>query len=397
MSPPPDPRPGPRPDLGPDLPREADVVVVGGGINGMCAAIHLARMGVGTLVLDGGGHPGTTTNAGSLHVQMQSRFIRLETPERVAALKRHLSLYVMAVRAWEALAADLDADIELKVEGGLMLAETPEQYEFLADKCREEQRLGLRVEMLDRAALDRVAPYLGPNAIGAEFCADEGKMNTLLANPAIERAAVAAGAAVVRRTPVTGLAVDGTGFRVTTPAGTVRCGRVVNAAGGAAGAIAAMLGVRLPVESEPLHMNVTEAVAPRIGHLVQHADRQLTLKQSVGGNVIIGGGRPAFFDPRSGRPSVFRRSIEGNLALALHICPWLSDVRLIRTWAGVNAKTDGRPVLGEVPGVPGFFVLVSGDAGYSLGPISGQLLAEVMTGRAPAYDVSDFGFARFGG
>jgi len=378
------------------LPREADVVVAGGGINGMCAAIHLARAGVGVVVLDGGGNPGTTTNAGSLHVQMQSRFIRLETPARVAAVKRHLGLYVLAVEDWLALASDLDCDIELKVEGGIMLAETPEQYAFLAAKCEEERRLGLDVGMLGRDDLDRIAPYLGPNAVGAEFCAHEGKMNTLLANPAIERLALRLGVEVRRRAPVTGLERSGNGWTVRTPAGEVRCGRVVDAAGGAAGEVAAMAGVRLVVDSEPLHMNVTETVAPRIGHLVQHADRQLTLKQSVGGNVIIGGGRPAYFDPRTGRPAVYRRSIEGNLALALHICPWLADVRLIRTWGGVNAKTDGRPVLGEVPGTPGFFVAVSGDAGYSLGPVTGRLLAEMMTGRQTSWDVSEFGIGRFG-
>ncbi|MDW8398891.1 MAG: FAD-dependent oxidoreductase, partial [Acetobacteraceae bacterium] len=169
------------------LPAEADVCILGGGIMGLCTALALAREGVGVVVLDGGGHPGSTTNAGSLHVQMQSRFIRLETPARVSAVKRHLPLYVRAVEAWRALAAGLDTDIELSVEGGLMLAETPEQYAFLSAKCAEEERLGLPVGMLDRAALERLAPWIGPAAIGAEFCAIEGKMNTLLANPAIER------------------------------------------------------------------------------------------------------------------------------------------------------------------------------------------------------------------
>ncbi|MFN6954703.1 MAG: NAD(P)/FAD-dependent oxidoreductase [Acetobacteraceae bacterium] len=375
-------------------PAETDVCVAGGGIMGLCAALALAREGIGVVVLDGGGHPGTTTNAGSLHVQMQSRFIRLETPERVAAVKRHMALYVRAVAEWQALAARLDTDIELTVEGGLMLAETPEQYAFLAAKCTEEQRLGLPVEMLDRAALDRVAPWIGPAAIGAEFCAIEGKMNTLLANPAIERAVRAAGAVLLKRTPVTMARREGSGFLVETPRGTLRCGRLLLAAGGETGRLAALFGLRIPVESEPLHMNITEPVAVRIKHLVQHADRQLTLKQARTGQVIIGGGRPATFT--RGRPSVLRESLEGNLALALHIAPWLSEARLLRTWGGVNAKTDGMPVLGEAPGIPGLFLAVSGDAGYSLGPLSGVLLAEAMTGRASSYPIADFTPGRFG-
>jgi glycine/D-amino acid oxidase-like deaminating enzyme len=376
------------------LPREADVCIAGGGIMGLCTALALAREGVGVVVLDGGGHPGTTTNAGSLHVQMQSRFIRMETPARVAAVKRHLGLYVRAVAEWQALAARLATDIELSVEGGLMLAETPEQYAFLAAKCAEEQRLGLPVEMLGRAALERLAPWIGPAAIGAEFCAIEGKMNTLLANPAIERAVRSAGAVLVKRTPVVAARREGAGFVVETPRGSLRCGRLVLAAGGETGRLAALFGLCIPVESEPLHMNITEPVAVRIRHLVQHADRQLTLKQARSGQVIIGGGRPAAFV--RGRPAVLRRSMEGNLALALHIAPWLGAARLLRTWAGVNAKTDGLPVLGEAPGTPGLFLAVAGDAGYSLGPVSGLLLAEAMAGRAPSYPLLDFTPARFG-
>jgi glycine/D-amino acid oxidase-like deaminating enzyme len=378
------------------LPRESDVVIIGGGILGLMLALFLARDGVEVVVLDRGAYSGTTVNAGSLHVQMQSRFIRLETPARVEAVRRHQMMYVEAVRAWQALAAELDTDIELIAAGGLMLAETPEQLEFLAQKCALEKRIGLDVHMLSAAEVQSVAPYLSAEVIGAEFCAEEGKINTLIANPALERAARKAGAVILRPATVTAIESRAGGFTVHSDRGAIACARLVNAAGGGAGAIALMLGHHLPVESEPLHMNATEPVVPMMKHLVQHADRQLTLKQAVNGNIIIGGGRPAFINDANGLPSVYRRSIEGNLALAIHIAPWLANVRLIRTWAGINAKTDGLPVLGAVPGVAGMFVAISGDAGYTLGPFSARCLAAVMQGRDPGYDLSDFTIARFG-
>ena len=374
---------------------ETDVLVIGGGILGSMLALRLAQAGVEVLVADATTLAGSNVNAGSLHVQMQSRFIRMETPERVEAVRRHQPLYVRSVRAWEALARELGTDIELFVEGGVMLAETPEQLRFLEQKCRAEERLGLAVAIITGEELRRVAPYLSAQAIGAEFCADEGKVNTLLANRAIDRALRELGVRIERPSEVTRLERDGARFVATTRTTTIRAARVVNAAGGGAGAVAAQLGVTLPVESEPLHVNVTEPVAPMIKHLVQHADRQLTLKQVVNGNVVIGGGRPAFIHTRSGLPWVMRTSIEGNLSLCLHLAPWLGEVKLIRTWGGVNAKTDGMPVLGEVPGVPGFFCAVSGDAGYTLGPYCAQLLAELMTGRAPSADISDFSIVRF--
>ena len=143
-------------------------------------------------VVDDGRHAGTIANAGGLHVQLQSRFMRLY-PEMVPAFEETLPFYPRAVRHWQALAARLGEDIELAVTGGLMVAESREQYEFLEKKCRREQQLGLEVEMLDRAALDRIAPYFAPGIVGAELCATEGKVNPLLANQAIRRKALAAG------------------------------------------------------------------------------------------------------------------------------------------------------------------------------------------------------------
>lgn len=376
-------------------PRDCDVLVIGGGIIGAVLALRLAQDGVEVAIVDAGTLAGSNVNAGSLHVQMQSRFIRLETPERVTAVRRHMPLYVRSVREWEALAAELGSDIELFVEGGVMLAETPEQLRFLEEKCRAEEKLGLAVRMITGDELRRVAPYLSEHAIGAEFCADEGKVNTLLANRAIDRALRAKGVPIHRPLAVTRLERDGACFVATTPRGTIRAARVVIAAGGGSGALAAQLGVKLPVDSEPLHVNVTEPVAPMIKHLVQHADRQLTLKQFANGNVVIGGGRPAFMHERSGLPWVIRSSIEGNLSLCLHLAPWLAEVKLIRTWGGINAKTDGMPALGAAPGVPGLFVAVSGDAGYTLGPYCARLLAETMQGRKPDYDLTDFTPARF--
>ena len=139
-------------------PSEIGTVIVGGGIVGMCLAWFLAEEGHDVAVVDDGRHAGTIANAGGLHVQLQSRFMRLY-PEMVPAFEETLPFYPRAVRHWQALAARLGEDIELAVTGGLMVAESREQYEFLEKKCRREQQLGLEVEMLDRAALDRIAPY----------------------------------------------------------------------------------------------------------------------------------------------------------------------------------------------------------------------------------------------
>ena len=326
---------------------------------------------------------------------MQSRFTRLY-PEQVAGLERALPMYVSAIAQWQALAADLDADIELKLTGGLMVGETAEQIGFLAAKCRREAELGLPVRMLDRTNSTGLRPILAAPFIGAELCAIEGKLNPLLANTAI-RQKLRGQARQIRskRPPVLGLARSASSFEVTTAAGNIIAKRVVIAAGSGSRALAASLGANVPTEAEPLHMNITERTVPIIGHLVQHAERSITLKQLAAGHVVIGGGWPARLQGPREFPAVELSSLIGNLSLAQHVVPRIGALRLLRTWAGINTTVDGRSVLGEVPWVPGLYVALPGDAGYTLGPLCARLVADAMLGAAPQLPIEEYSPARF--
>jgi glycine/D-amino acid oxidase-like deaminating enzyme len=380
------------------LPFEIDVLVVGGGIVGMCAALDLLREGRGVAIIDDGRHSGTTANAGSLHVQMQSRFIRLY-PELAPNLERSLMLYPAGAARWRELAGELEADMEIRQSGGLMVAEDEAQFSFLAAKCARERALGLDVHMLDRAELRKVAPYLGDVIHGAELCREEGKLNPLKANEAIRRALATLGVVRLDSARVTGIVRTSGRLTVTveSPAGSgnISAGLIILASGAGTGALAEGLGVRIPTEAEPLHMNVTEATAPLIGHLVQHAERMITLKQLGAGQVVIGGGWPARFSGPEQFPSVDPASMIGNLSLAQHIVPKLGALRVLRTWAGVNTTADGQCILGALLGWPDVFAAVPGDAGYTLGPLVGRMAAQIALGKDPGFDIARFTPARF--
>lgn len=373
---------------------ECQTVVVGGGIVGLCLAWFLAGEGVEVAVLDDGGDAGTTANAGSLHVQIQSRLIR-RFPALLPGVEAALPMYPLAVRHWQGLTKLLPTDIDLRLTGGLMVAEDIEQLDFLRVKAARERALGLEVEILDRRALDRIAPYLGPAVVGAESCAMEGKVDPLAANAAIAAATRAAGVALHRNTRVTAIAPNDPGYTLDTARGSVRAKRVVVAAGAGTGALLAPLGVIVPTAAEPLHMNVTEPAVPLIGHLVQHAERMITMKQLATGQLVIGGGWPARAGTGGRPPGVLRTSLAGNLGLAIHIVPEVTRARLLRTWAGINTTTDGRSVLGPVPGRPGLFVALPGDAGYTLGPLVARLVADHLLGRRPELDLAAFSVDRF--
>lgn len=346
------------------------------------------------LVVDHGHAAGTTSNAGSLHVQMQSRFMRLY-PKSIAGMEAQLPLYPQAVAFWKSFETHLAADFEMQKTGGLMVAETSDQLDFLRAKARREQALGLDVHILDRAELDRIAPYLGSVIIGAELCADEGKVNPLAANMAIRAWAARLG---VRRRDgemVEGIDSIGDGYRLVVDGAPLMARRVVLAAGWGSGVLAASFGVTIPSLAEPLHMNITEAAEPLIGHLVQHADRMITLKQLGNGQVIIGGGWPARSGRGSSVPAIELDSMIASATLAQHVIPALSPLRILRCWAGNNTAVDGRGVLGSISGHENLFVAIPGDAGYTLGPLAARMVADTMTGQTPPADILPFTPDRF--
>jgi glycine/D-amino acid oxidase-like deaminating enzyme len=365
---------------------EIGTLVIGGGIVGTSLGGFLAGDGVEVAVIDAGWPGGSIANAGSIHVQMQSFFLR-DFPQYVPRVERSLPLYRKAVAFWKDFERELGEDCELKITGGLMIAEDQRQLDFLVKKSRRETELGLSVSIMDRREIEKIAPYLGPAVVGAEFCADEGKINPLLANAALRRWAKRRGAILLNEEPVLRLEAVGPGFRASTLNGHIRAGRVVLAAGYGGKALAAQLGIAMPAEPEPLHMNITDATAPFISHLVQHADRPITLKQFGNGQVVIGGGWPADLAGPGEIPKVRLSSMIGNVSLAQHIIPKIGALRVVRTWAGLNTNLDGCGVLGGIDAVPGLFFAIPGSAGYTLGPISARLVADCVRGRDPGEDI----------
>lgn len=109
-----------------------DVLVIGGGIVGQVTAIKLAETGARVVIVDAAQNSGSTANAGSLHVQMQSRFMRLY-PDQVRNIEASLPFYVAAVQEWGLLDQKYGS-FELVRKGGLMLAEDEGQMAFLEKK-----------------------------------------------------------------------------------------------------------------------------------------------------------------------------------------------------------------------------------------------------------------------
>ncbi len=256
-----------------------------------------------------------------------------------------------------------------------------------------ERGAGIETHIVGANELRDIAPYLAPRFLGAAFCPAEGQIDPLRGTAALLALARRAGARVAGGVDVTAIARKGSGFAVTTEAGTIRAGRVVVAAGPWSGGSPRWPGVALPVGGLVQQVIATEATAPLIPHLVAHAGRHLSLKQGPHGHLLIGGAWPGEHDEATGATRNRRTSIEGNLWVAGHVVPALSGLSVLRAWTGMNVHIDRAPILGEAPSCPGLFAAVT-SSGYTLGPVAGRMTADALLGHAKVADA--FSVARFG-
>ena len=378
-------------------PLSADVVVIGAGAVGSCCALYLAREGLDVVVLerDEVNLQASGANAGSLHVQLLSFDFGTKAQAGGRPAADTLPLGPESVRLWQSIERESGDDLEIRITGGLMVAENAAQLDFLRAKIAVERARGIEAELLTAADLRSLAPALAGDLVGAELCPPEGKINPLRATYTVARLAQAGGARFVKGAEVTTIAREGVGWTLATTRGAVRCGRIVNAAGPWSPRIAAMVGCKLPVHGAPLQMVVTEPAPPLVTQLVAHADRHLSLKQAATGGLIVGGGWSATADADTGFTRTLRASIEGNLWVARRVLPALERLQVIRTWAAMNVNIDGAPIVGEAPGVPGLFNAVTSN-GYTLAPIVGRLTAELVAHGRASLSVERYALARFG-
>ena len=367
------------------------MLVVGGGITGTATAWYLARAGASVTMLERGelGSASSGANAGSLHAQIQHSTYVERGDAWARAFAPATRFMLDSIELWRTLGDELGEDLEVSLTGGLLVAETEAELALIARKVAIEREQGLTPELLSAADLRTVAPYLAGDLAGGELCPQEGKANPLVATAALGRAATRAGARILSRTELRGLARARDGFIATTSAGPIAARRVISCAGIDAGTVTGMLGAPVAVGALAIQASVTEVVAPLIRHLLYFAGAPLTLKQARVGSILIGGGWPARM--RGGVPAVDPGNLLANLEVARRVVPAIAGARLLRTWTGfVNTTDSWLPLIGELPGLPGLFVGAFPFMGFTAGPLLGRTLAELALGRPVTAEIAAF-------
>ena len=377
---------------------KTDVLIIGGGLAGAATAYFLAREGVDVLVADQFefNTQASGSNSGSLHIQIPHDMFLLEGEDWAHGFAPVIPLLIESTKLWNVVEREIDADLGIRITGGLLVAKTERQMRDIRRKAAIERQYGVNIELVGCRDIRSLAPYVAEDAVGGAFCPDEGSADPLRATRGLVTAAVRHGARTSQFTRIVALEVADDGFVAGTAAGPIRARRIVNCAGAGAGRIACMLGIRLPVEGHPIQVSVTEPVRPLVPHLVYAAEDRLTLKQMKNGTFIIGGGWPSTIRRSDGRPVVNLRSLRDNLRIALGVVPALADIHLVRSWpAIVNGTVDWLPILGEVPGYPGFYMNMFPWMGFTGGPIAAMTVANQLLGRSSGISLDQFSASRY--
>lgn len=368
----------------PELPAESDIVIVGGGVAGLCTGLQLARAGREVVILERDEPWGDASgaNAGTISLQVKR-------PEV-------LDVTLAAIRLWREFGDDLGIDVGFVQEGGLRVATSAADVANLRQSVELQQARGLEVELWEGAALEGRAPWLGPEVRAASHCPWDCYSSPLVAGHGLIRAAAAAGCPIISHAGVEAIEALAPGYRIETAAGFIRCRRLVIAAGAWSGRVAALLGLALPVIVDVNMLTITEPAPKLMDKIVTHIGGILSLKQYPNGTCMIGGAWQGRGGIESGRKELDYERLLHNLRLAAQVVPALAELRVVRSWAGYEAVApDALPLLGRLPGRDDAFIVACARGGYSQGPAFGKLLAELMEGGPTSLPIERFDPGRF--
>jgi glycine/D-amino acid oxidase-like deaminating enzyme len=339
----------PRPQLpAREVPARADVLVIGSGYTGLCAALATARGGRDTVVIDAeeAGWGCSSRNGGQISTSIKPTYDELTAVYGTERAFRILKEGHNAL-AWIAdfvRAESLDCRFERV--GRFHAAHNAAQYEILAKKLATQPK-GLEVEahMVPRT---EQRSELGTDAYhGGAVFTQHAALDPARYHQGLLQRAIEAGATVIARCPATAIDRDGDGFRVATPTGAIAARNVVVATNGYTGPATPWFRRRIiPIGSyiiatEPLAPAVMARLMPRARVVSDTRKLVYYYRPSPDRTRILFGGRVAYkeTDPRASAPRLH--------AEMCRIFPELGETRISHSWVGFVAYTfDTMPHLG---------------------------------------------------
>ena len=375
-----------------DLPRSARVVIVGGGVVGCSVAYHLAQLGVSDVVLleRRALTCGTTWHAAGLIGQLRGS-------KRMTALAKYTA------ELYRGLEAETGQATGFKQNGSISLATTPGRLEELKRNASMAKVFGLQVDVIDAAEIEARYPLIAvDDVMGGLFIPSDGQANPVDVTRALAAGARAGGAMIREDVPVRAIARDSE--RVTgveTDAGAVAAEAVVLCAGMWTRALAASIGVHVPLHACEHFYIVTDPLEQATSNLpvLRDYDAGAYYKEDAG-KILLGAFEPVAKPwGMDGIPEDFSFDqlpddvdhFEPILSQALRRMPALMDVGIQTFFCGPESFTpDNRYHLGEAPGLAGCYVAAGFNSiGIQSAGGAGRVLAASIESGRPLPDMWD--------
>ncbi|MGZ2258477.1 sarcosine oxidase subunit beta family protein [Roseobacter sp. A03A-229] len=373
----------------PEPKAEYDAVIIGGGGHGLSTAYYLAKNhGMTNIAVLEKGYIGSG-NIGRNTTIVRANYF----------LPGNSEFYSHSLKLWEGLEEDLNYNVMHSQRGMINLFHSDGQRDAFVRRGNAMVNQGDDAILLDREGVRDHLPYLDFEntrfpIYGGLFHPRGGTARHDAVAWGYARGADQRGVDLLQNCEVTGIDIENGVVRgVQTTRGAIRAKKVGIVVAGRSGQVAAMAGMRLPIESHVLQAFVTEGLKPCIDHVVTFGMGHFYISQSDKGGLVFGGDLDFYASYAS----------RGNLPTAEHVMeagmtlmPMIGKAKLLRSWGGIMDMTpDGSPIIDQT-GTEGLFLNCGWCyGGFKAVPASGFAFAHLMATQQPHETASAFRMDRF--
>lgn len=366
-----------------------DAIVVGGGGHGLATAYYLAKEhGLTNIAVVERGYIGSG-NVGRNTTIIRSNYL----------LPGNEPFYEWSLKLWEGLEQDVNYNAMVSQRGVLNLFHSDAQRDAFARRGNTMRLHGVDAELLDQTAVRKMVPFL--DFENARFPIQGGLLQPrggTVRHDAVAwgyaRAADQRGVDIIQNCEVTGIRVENGAVKgVETTKGFIGAKKVGLACAGNSSRVAALAGLRLPIESHVLQAFVSEGLKPVIDTVVTFGAGHFYISQSDKGGLVFGG------DPDGYNSYAWRGNlptVEDVCESAMAIMPSIGRARMLRSWGGLmDMSMDGSPIIDRTP-IDGLYL----NAGWCYGgfkatPASGWCFAHLIARDEPHRVATAYRFDRF--
>ncbi|MFK7957573.1 MAG: NAD(P)/FAD-dependent oxidoreductase [Lysobacterales bacterium] len=416
-----------------ELPERADVVIIGGGVIGICTAWFLVERGLSVFVCDKGRVAGEQSSRNWGWIRVTGR-----DPDEVP-------IAIDSIRRWEEISAQLECDIGFRREGVLALAETDEEMSGFETWAQLASEQGLQTDLFSAENISRHIDVPTANWKGGMVTTSDARAEPFIAVTAMAKGLQAKGGLI--REQCAARSVETTGGKVSavvTEDGAVATDRVLCAGGVWSKLFLSNLGIALPQLAVKGTVVRTQPGPEIFGGAAALGDIFVRRRQDSGYTVASGltehtiGADSVRFAPkfipslastsdiafRLGRDGTQQgimknrwkadetspfeqcrvlnpapstsglKKIQSNLQQR---APAISNLAHVQSWAGmIDATPDVVPVMDRIDALPGLFLAIGFSGhGFGIGPGAGRVMAQLITGESPPFDLQRFRYTRF--